>query len=126
VEGIIYSTRASALKATGGLGSMIGGLLLDAIRFPTGAQPGEVASEVITRLGIAAGPAPAMLTLLSLFFFIRYRLDRAAHAEIAAELARRRAALAREQGEALARPEPAPHAAVADLRFGPPVADPEG
>ena len=94
VEGRIFSTRAFALKATSGFGSMIGGFLLDLIQFPTNAQPGSVDPEVIFRLGVAQGPATSVFTLLSMFFFFQYRLNRNRHAEIAAELARRHEAAA--------------------------------
>ena len=92
VEGLIYSTRAFSLKATSGFGAMIGGVVLDLIRFPSNAQPGSVDPEVIFRLGVAQGPATSIFTLLSLFFYFQYRLDRNKHAEIAAALAKRHAA----------------------------------
>jgi len=92
VEGLIYSTRAFSLKATSGFGAMIGGVVLDLIRFPANAQPGSVDPEVIFRLGVAQGPATSIFTLLSLFFYFQYRLDRNKHAEIAAALAKRHAA----------------------------------
>jgi Na+/melibiose symporter-like transporter len=91
VEGRIYSTRAFALKATGGFGSLIGGIVLDLIQFPTNAQPGSVDPDVIFRLGVAQGPATSVFTLLSMFFYFQYKLNRERHAEIAAELARRHA-----------------------------------
>lgn len=106
VEGLIYSTRAFSLKATSGFGSMIGGVILDLIQFPTNATPGSVDPDVIFRLGVAQGPATSIFTLLSLFCYFQYRLDRYKHAEIAAALAERRAA-------AEATPEPSEAAAAA-------------
>jgi Na+/melibiose symporter-like transporter len=92
VEGRIFSTRAFALKATSGFGSMFGGLVLDLIQFPTNAVPGAVDPDVIFRLGVAQGPATSIFTMLSLFFYFQYKLDRSHHAEIAAVLAARREA----------------------------------
>jgi Na+/melibiose symporter-like transporter len=94
IEGVIYSARAFALKATGGIGTMIGGIVLDLIEFPTNAVPGQVDPDVIWRLGVAQGPATSVFTLLSLLLYFQYKLDRKRHAEIAAELALRHAAAA--------------------------------
>jgi Na+/melibiose symporter-like transporter len=100
VEGRIYSTRAFALKATSGFGSMVGGFVLDLIQFPANATPGSVDPDVIFRLGVAQGPATSIFTLLSMFFYFQYKLDRRQHALIAAQLATRREA-------ATASPKPA-------------------
>ncbi|MBW2416605.1 MAG: MFS transporter [Deltaproteobacteria bacterium] len=91
VEGIVYATRAFALKAATGLGSMIGGIVLDLIRFPSNALPGAVDPDVIFRLGVAQGPATSVFTLLSLLFYFQYKLDRKKHAKIVEALAERRA-----------------------------------
>jgi Na+/melibiose symporter-like transporter len=90
VEGIVYAARAFALKATSGLGAMIGGIIIDLIAFPTNAQPGQVDPDVIFRLGVAQGPATSIFTLLSLLLYAQYKLDRKRHAEIAAALHERR------------------------------------
>ncbi len=94
LEGVIFSARAFALKATGGLGTMIGGIVLDLIEFPANAVPGQVDPDVIWRLGVAQGPATSVFTLLSLLLYFQYKLDRKRHAEIAAQLAERHAAAA--------------------------------
>lgn len=47
---------------------------------------------MIFRLGVAQGPATSIFILLSLFFYFQYKLDRSTHAEIAVQLAERRAA----------------------------------
>ena len=92
MEGLVYSARAFALKATGGVGAMIGGVILDLIQFPANAVPGQVDPDVIFRLGVVQGPATSVFTLLSLLLYLQYRLDRKKHAGIAAQLAQRRAA----------------------------------
>ena len=99
VEGIVFATRAFAVKATGGAGLLFGGVILDLIQFPTGAEVGSVARDVIVRLGIVAAPIPSLFLLGSLVFYFQYKLDRHRHAEIAEELVRRRRAAAEAEEE---------------------------
>lgn len=91
-EGLIYSARSFALKAASSLGLLIGGALLDVISFPEGAVAGTVPSDVVWNLGFVQGPATSIFTLSGLVLFLGYRLDRERHAEITAELERRREA----------------------------------
>ena len=67
-------------------------MALDVIRFPTQASPGEVGDEQVFLLGLAVGPCMFVLYLLTLIFLRQYRITRARHEEVLAELARRRAA----------------------------------
>jgi GPH family glycoside/pentoside/hexuronide:cation symporter len=91
-EGVIYSARSFVVKATSALGVIIGGVVLDVIAFPRGAAAGTVPENTIWTLGFIQGPATSVFTLLGLFLYLGYRLDRKRHAEIVAELERRRAA----------------------------------
>jgi Na+/melibiose symporter-like transporter len=91
-EGIIFSARSFIVKTTGALGVFIGGLLLDLIAFPRGAAAGTVPEVTVWYLGLIQGPATSICTLLGLLLYLGYRLDRHRHAEIMAELDRRRAA----------------------------------
>ena len=86
-EGIIFAARAFALKATSSLGLIFGGILLDYIAFPRGAALGEVPNETVWELGFIAGPATSVFTFCGMALYLRYRIDRKRHAEIAAELA---------------------------------------
>jgi GPH family glycoside/pentoside/hexuronide:cation symporter len=90
-EGIFFGALAFAGKSTSGLGSFLGGAALDAIRFPTQAEPGTVPAHTVDALGIVYGPGIAILAVVALVFLGRYRIDRARHAQIAAALAQRRA-----------------------------------
>jgi GPH family glycoside/pentoside/hexuronide:cation symporter len=103
-EGIIFSARSFGYKASAALATVIGGIALDLIGFPRGAEFGEVPSEIIFRLGLVAGPATIVLGMLNLMFFFGYRLDRKRMAVIQTELTRRRASTA----------SPQPAAQVAD------------
>jgi GPH family glycoside/pentoside/hexuronide:cation symporter len=51
-----------------------------------GAVP--IAPDVLRNLGLAVGPGAALVIGASVLFFWRYRLDRAAHAEIVRKLGR--------------------------------------
>lgn len=99
-EGAIYSTRAFANKATGALGLVIGGAIIDIIAFPENAQYGSVPADIIWKLGVYVGPATSIFTLMGVVFFFFYRIDRKRHEEITREIAERQAAQAtNEQGE---------------------------
>ena len=89
-EGIIFSARAFALKATGSLGLIFGGVLLDFIAFPRGAVMGSVPEDTVWQLGFIAGPATSVFTFFGMWLYMGYRIDRKRHAEIMAELDRRR------------------------------------
>ena len=86
-EGIIFSARSFAFKAGASIASVLTGIGLDLIEFPRGAAPGEVAPEIIYRLGLIAGPVTSVIGLLILLFYFFYRLDRARVAEIQSQLA---------------------------------------
>lgn len=88
-EGVIFSARAFALKATSSMGLIFGGILLDFIAFPRGAKLGEVEAETVWQLGLIAGPATSIFTFFGMALYMGYRIDRARHEEITRELARR-------------------------------------
>jgi len=93
-EGLYFASLSFANKAATGLGSMIAGFLLDVIRFPSTAiasgHAASIAPDVLRNLGLLYGPAAGLITVASLLFFSRYRLNRAAHATITSALAQRR------------------------------------
>ena len=85
-EGVLYAVRAFSNKATIAFGTAFGGILLSAIDFPAHAVRGEVPAETVWNLGLIAGPATSVFSLLALLFYLRYRINRRRHAEIVAEL----------------------------------------
>ena len=89
-EGIIYSARAFALKAANALGTVVGGLALDAIAFPKKALPGSVDSDVIWNLGLVQGPLTSIISFAGLLLYMGYRLSRSRHEEIVLALAERK------------------------------------
>ena len=89
-EGVLYSVRAFSQKSTQAFGTVFGGILLSAIDFPEFATRGEVPAETIWNLGLIAGPATSIFSLLALGFYLRYRINHRRHAEIVAALEARR------------------------------------
>jgi len=88
-EGVIFSARSFATKATASLGLVFGGILLDFIAFPRGALMGSIPAETVWQLGFIAGPATSVFTAIGLLFYMGYRIDRARHQEILSSLAQR-------------------------------------
>lgn len=86
-EGVIFSARAFAAKAAASMGLVIGGILIDLIAFPRGAVMGSVPAETVWQLGLIAGPATSVFTLIGVFLFLGHRINRARHAEILEALA---------------------------------------
>jgi GPH family glycoside/pentoside/hexuronide:cation symporter len=89
-EGIIYSARSFAAKAAGSLATIIGGVALDLINFPKGAEVGDIAPETIYYLGLIAGPPAMIIGLAGLSFYLFYELSRERMEEIAEVLLHRR------------------------------------
>jgi Na+/melibiose symporter-like transporter len=94
-EGIFYSARQFFAKASNGLAHVLGSLALDyVVRLPIGPTAGEVAPDVLFRMGLVAGPIAAIGAALAIFCYGSYRLSRADHARIRAELESRDATVA--------------------------------
>jgi glycoside/pentoside/hexuronide:cation symporter, GPH family len=97
-EGLFFSGLTLAYKAASGLGGLIAGMALDAIRFPTNlaAQgPGlAIPHDVLERLALISGPLPAAIAALAPLFLFGYHLTRKKHAQIIAELEMRNATTA--------------------------------
>jgi Na+/melibiose symporter-like transporter len=85
-EGIIFSSRAFALKATTSLGLIAGGILLDLISFPKGAVLGSVPADISWYLGFIAGPATSVFTFFGMILYMGYKIDRKRHEQIKEEL----------------------------------------
>ena len=86
-------------KGASGIGNLLGGIGLDLIAFPNNAVPGEVGSDVLMRLGVLYGPVVMGFAVVSVWCYSHYRLTRARHEEILAELELRRAQEPAEEDE---------------------------
>lgn len=96
-EGLIFSVRLFALKATSGLGAMIAGIGLEVINFPKNARPETLPTDVLDGLMFMMGPLYYLIVFAGLGFVLLYRIDRARHAEILKALETRRAAIHRSE-----------------------------
>ncbi|MCZ6829060.1 MAG: MFS transporter [Gammaproteobacteria bacterium] len=85
-EGIYFGTSNFLHKCSSGLGHFVAGVGLDLIAFPSDAIPGEVAPEIINRLGLLYGPGVLFCCLIASFIMRRYPLSRDRHAEIIRQL----------------------------------------
>ncbi len=91
-EGVFYSARTFFAKTTNGIGHIVAGVALDLIEFPAHAVPGEIDAEKIMALGIVDGPFAMVWGVIASLLYRGYRIDRARHATIRAQLMQRRAA----------------------------------
>jgi Na+/melibiose symporter-like transporter len=85
-EGMFNAAFSFAIKASSGLGIVMGGFVISAIQFPTGLSPTEVPGEIISRLGLVVGIAIPLLHIIPIAMLTRYTLTREEHARIRGEL----------------------------------------
>ena len=82
-EGFFFSTMSFAYKCTVGMGYFVGGLLLDAIQFPTKATDiSSIDPSTIHGLGLIGGPILLVFYLFSIVFIFNYPIDKAAYLTI--------------------------------------------
>jgi Na+/melibiose symporter-like transporter len=98
-EGMFFGALSFSGKGASGIGNLLGGIGLDLIAFPNNAVPGEVGSDVLMRLGVLYGPVVMGFAVVSVWCYSHYRLTRARHEEILAELELRRAQEPAEEDE---------------------------
>ncbi|NKB98741.1 MAG: hypothetical protein GKR90_09655 [Pseudomonadales bacterium] len=88
-EGVFFGAYAFIIKATAGIGAATSGIVLDFIEWPAGDHirtAADVSQDALFSLSLVAGPFLALGLLPALYFFSKYRLTRARHAEILTEL----------------------------------------
>ena len=86
-EGFFFSTLSFAYKCTVGLGSLIGGVLLDMIQFPKQVSVDEVPFEAIQGLSYIGGPILFVFYMVSLLFILKYPIDKARYKSIRSQIA---------------------------------------
>jgi Na+/melibiose symporter-like transporter len=89
-EGMFNSAFTLMSKATSSVGGLIAGITIDVINLPTGAAVGEVDSDTLVYLGLAAGPGIVIFWFLALLVIRRYPLTREKHRAIIMQLTARR------------------------------------
>lgn len=91
-EGVFFGAVSFSSKSTSGLGTLLAGLALSIIAWPTGAdvRPEDVGADTLFRLGLVYGPLLSMLAAVSVWCYAHYDLDRERHRQIQRVLAQRR------------------------------------
>ena len=90
-EGVVFSIRTFAMKATSGFGGLVGGFGLELIAFPQNAVVGAVPPGAITGLLMMSGPLYWVIVAISMSFMAMYQLTEGRHSEMLDELKIRRA-----------------------------------
>ena len=80
-EGLFFSAQTFAAKVSTGFGVLFAGVTLDLINFPEAAVPGEVAAEIVWKLGFVFGPAMMFFFCLALGAISFYGITREQHNE---------------------------------------------
>jgi glycoside/pentoside/hexuronide:cation symporter, GPH family len=88
-EGVLFASRAFAQQVVQSIGIAGAGVLLDIIDFPTAAKAATVDEATLMRLG-AIPLCVALVYLVGLCCYARYRIHRGRHASIMSELEGRR------------------------------------
>jgi GPH family glycoside/pentoside/hexuronide:cation symporter len=96
-EGVFVAVNSFVQKAVSGVGIFASSLLLTAIHFPRGAQPGQVDPTVVRNLGLVVAPLLVALYSVALAFLSTYRIGRATHEENLRKLAAQAAGTASEK-----------------------------
>jgi GPH family glycoside/pentoside/hexuronide:cation symporter len=89
-EGLFFAANSFVQKSVSGVGIFGSTVLLSAIGFPRGAQPGAVAPGVVRNLGLIYIPVLVLLYSGALAFLSMYRISRATHEANVERLARGR------------------------------------
>ena len=88
-EGVFFGASAFANKCSAALGSLLAGLALTWIDWPTGAgvkEASDVPADTALQLAIFSGPLVSLMVIPGIFCLLGYRLNRAKLSEIQAQL----------------------------------------
>jgi GPH family glycoside/pentoside/hexuronide:cation symporter len=88
-EGVISSAITFTTKCADALGTLIAGILLSVIAFPTETAVGDVPPDVVAKLGMIYGPMVFLIWLGVILFISRYRISRSRHRELLRQLTER-------------------------------------
>lgn len=91
-EGVFFGASSFASKCSDGLGTLMAGLVLDLIHFPTGTgvKAADIPADVLFQLGLFYGPFIIILAAASLWFCNHYDLTSEKHSLIQQELENKR------------------------------------
>ena len=87
-EGVIASTVTFVTKSADAIGTLLAGILLLWIAFPTETEIGQVPQDTVNGLGLIYGPLVCAIWLGAIFVLSRYRIDRSRHERMVKQLGR--------------------------------------
>jgi Na+/melibiose symporter-like transporter len=90
-EGLVFSIRTFALKATTGIGGLLGGFGLEIIGFPENATKEMLTPQMLNGLYFMCGPLYWMIVAAGMMFMGMYNITEKSHEDMMAELKARRA-----------------------------------
>ncbi len=90
-EGVLNSALMLTQKITFGLGAFIGGLAIEFAGITGTIDAADVSSEMVLRLGLAAGPGVALFSLLGAWLYSRYPLTKERYSQVRLLLDKREA-----------------------------------
>ena len=93
-EGVVFSIRTFAIKATSGIGGLMAGFGLEYIGFPANATAETLTPEVLNGLLFMTGPLYWIIVFTGMLFMGMYTLNERRHTEIMATLKIRRGEVA--------------------------------
>jgi Na+/melibiose symporter-like transporter len=88
-EGVLFAGFMFSAKSFSGLGTLMGGWILDFVQLDVKATPGEVPWEVLFKFGLAVGPLVGCLLVIPFMAARFFTLSRETHAEIKKALLKR-------------------------------------
>ncbi|MCP4752294.1 MAG: hypothetical protein GY866_15485 [Proteobacteria bacterium] len=103
-EGIFYSTRMFMGKSVAALGHLVAGITLDYyVLFPKGGKdtvlPGDVAPDIIFRLGSAKAVLITVFAVIGCYFYSKYTITEAVHKKTLEQLTKTRSEKLGVEGE---------------------------
>jgi glycoside/pentoside/hexuronide:cation symporter, GPH family len=93
-EGLLFSASMFLQKAASGLGTLASGIIIKVVHFPENATLASIDPSSVRNLGLGAALGGIFFGVVTYHFYSRFNLSHERHAEIVAELTRRRAAQA--------------------------------
>jgi len=88
-EGVFFAAGTFVLKATTGLGSLLAGIVIDAVGLTPGLAPGSVGPQVLSQLGWFTIVLTGGMALVAAGFYARIRMTRDDLASVRRQLAQR-------------------------------------
>lgn len=88
-EGVMFAAAFFSAKFISGFGYLVAGPFLDLIGLESGAQPGEVSSQVIWGLGLIMGPGLALIMLVPMWMSYKITTSHDRHQAVQQALAKR-------------------------------------